>query len=189
MEQYKKTENLTRFTHLNLERLIMTNPYAPPGTSVTTAESSEEVLLATLGQRFGGAIIDGVLALLYSLPITWMLGVWGDAMAGREPSFGTNLTMALTAGILFFVVHGYLLKNQGQTIGKKLVGIRIVNMQDQQAEFPKQILWRYLPLFGLNLIPIAGPLLGLLDVLFIFGSERRCVHDLIAGTRVVQVRK
>jgi hypothetical protein len=30
------------------------------------------------------------------------------------------------------------------------------------------------------------PFYGFVDVLFIFGQERRCLHDLIAGTRVVQ---
>ncbi len=27
---------------------------------------------------------------------------------------------------------------------------------------------------------------SIVDILFIFGSERRCVHDLIAGTKVVE---
>ena len=31
----------------------------------------------------------------------------------------------------------------------------------------------------------AGGLFGLVDILFIFGSERRCIHDLIAQTKVV----
>ena len=30
------------------------------------------------------------------------------------------------------------------------------------------------------------PFYGLVDILFIFGEERRCIHDLIAGTRVVE---
>jgi uncharacterized RDD family membrane protein YckC len=30
------------------------------------------------------------------------------------------------------------------------------------------------------------PLYGLIDVLLIFGSERRCIHDYLAGTKVVE---
>lgn len=30
-------------------------------------------------------------------------------------------------------------------------------------------------------------LIGTLDVLFVFRADRRCVHDLIAGTKVVHV--
>jgi uncharacterized RDD family membrane protein YckC len=30
------------------------------------------------------------------------------------------------------------------------------------------------------------PFYGLVDVLFIFREDKRCIHDLIAGTHVVQ---
>ena len=30
------------------------------------------------------------------------------------------------------------------------------------------------------------PLFGIVDVLFIFREDRRCIHDMIAGTRVIQ---
>jgi len=36
-------------------------------------------------------------------------------------------------------------------------------------------------------VPQVGGLIGLVDILFIFGKERRCLHDLLAGTRVVNV--
>jgi hypothetical protein len=36
---------------------------------------------------------------------------------------------------------------------------------------------------------LVGPYLSLVDVIFIYGSERRCLHDLLAGTKVVTVRK
>jgi uncharacterized RDD family membrane protein YckC len=51
------------------------------------------------------------------------------------------------------------------------------------------ILLRYLPISLAALIPVIGPYLSLVDVVFIFGSERRCIHDRLAGTKVVKVRK
>jgi uncharacterized RDD family membrane protein YckC len=39
------------------------------------------------------------------------------------------------------------------------------------------------------LIPVIGGFLPLVDVLFIFRHDRRCIHDLLAGTNVVKVRK
>ena len=36
-------------------------------------------------------------------------------------------------------------------------------------------------------IPLIGTVFSLVDVGFIFGKERRCLHDRIAGTCVVQV--
>jgi uncharacterized RDD family membrane protein YckC len=33
---------------------------------------------------------------------------------------------------------------------------------------------------------MVGNFVGILDALFIFRSDRRCIHDLIAATRVVR---
>ena len=35
-------------------------------------------------------------------------------------------------------------------------------------------------------VPFVGPLVGLIGILFIFRDDRRCLHDHLAGTRVVQ---
>ena len=35
-------------------------------------------------------------------------------------------------------------------------------------------------------IPVVGLYLLLIDILFIFSRQRRCIHDLIAGTRVIK---
>ncbi|MBD3392455.1 MAG: hypothetical protein GF418_10265 [Chitinivibrionales bacterium] len=34
-------------------------------------------------------------------------------------------------------------------------------------------------------IPILGSLFALINVLFVFREDHRCIHDLIAGTKVV----
>jgi uncharacterized RDD family membrane protein YckC len=47
------------------------------------------------------------------------------------------------------------------------------------------LLIRYGVYFAGNFIPVIGPLFGLVNVLFIFGEERRCLHDLAANTIVV----
>ncbi len=44
---------------------------------------------------------------------------------------------------------------------------------------------RYLPTQVIVAIPVVGALYALVDALFIFGAEQRCLHDLIAGTKVV----
>jgi len=37
----------------------------------------------------------------------------------------------------------------------------------------------------ISLVPVLGGLYVIVDVLFIFRDDRRCIHDLIAGTQVV----
>jgi hypothetical protein len=39
---------------------------------------------------------------------------------------------------------------------------------------------------GIGLIPLAGSLLRLADVLFIFRANRKCLHDDTAGTLVIK---
>jgi uncharacterized RDD family membrane protein YckC len=49
------------------------------------------------------------------------------------------------------------------------------------------ILKRSLPITLFSLIPVIGGLLGLANIGFIFRKDRRCLHDIIAGTKVVQL--
>ena len=88
---------------------------------------------------------------------------------------------------MFLILNGYLLFKRGQTIGKVVVKTRIVDLNGNIPSFGKLIVLRYL-IFALvsSLIPIIGPFVGL-EVFLIFFKERRCLHDYIAGTRVVDV--
>ena len=54
-----------------------------------------------------------------------------------------------------------------------------------EIELLRIVLLRGLPQWIVSAIPVVN-LLTLVDVLFIFGSARRCVHDYIAGTIVVK---
>ena len=47
---------------------------------------------------------------------------------------------------------------------------------------------RYVPIQIASVIPAIGNILPLLDVLFIFREDRRCLHDFIAGTKVVKAK-
>jgi len=117
-------------------------------------------------------------------------------------------------------LQAFLLNDKGQTIGKMVVGTRIVKAPDgSSAGFAAVVLLRsalpilvvagtFLLLIALGFASFqlvqggvygtareqaaveAGAalwLLPLLDVLFIFRDDRRCLHDLLAGTKVVMV--
>lgn len=47
---------------------------------------------------------------------------------------------------------------------------------------------RYLPMHIVGQVPIVGALIGFINPMFIFRADQRCLHDLIAGTRVVVAR-
>ncbi len=112
-----------------------------------------------------------------------------SATAGEiPPEF--NPAMMILTGVLFLVIaitNLVLVSTQGQTLGKKIVGVRIVRFEDGgKAGFVKAVLMRgFLP--GLiGAIPVVGLVFSLVNICFIFRADRRCIHDLIAGTHVVE---
>lgn len=149
------------------------------------APSESGIPLAGRGQRLLAAITDSVISLIVILPVFMSLYT-EEEMA--NPSLETNI-MGLVFGVIsMLVLHGYLLHYYGQTIGKRLVGIRIVDLHNQQISLSHYLYKRYLPMSLVSLIPGFGVILvGLVNPLMIFGKEQRCLHDYIAGTKVIKV--
>lgn len=141
--------------------------------------------LAGLGSRFGAAMVDfGCVAVLYFL-FFMMAGNPGAAEFGEAELGGAFLFLA--GGIIVLAVTQiYLLTTCGQTIGKKIVGIKIVNNEDgSEGGFVKNVLMRGFVNGLISSVPFVGAIYALVDILFIFRQDRRCIHDLIAGTKVI----
>ena len=143
-------------------------------------------VLASRWKRLGGALIDAILALAVMMPIMVVTGVYQQMSEGREMSIGQNILFFLIGQGVFLAINGYLLATQGQTVGKKLIGTRIVAFADGQR-LPLGIIYglRYLPLSAFTLVPVVGILPSFIDPLLIFQKDKRCLHDRIAGTKVV----
>ena len=98
-------------------------------------------------------------------------------------------TTALLGGLLFILlvtVQTVILTRSGQTLGKRTVKIRIVCMDTgENGGFVTNVLKRTVVNWILSMIPFYS----LVDTAFIFRLDRRCVHDHIAGTRVVEEMK
>jgi uncharacterized RDD family membrane protein YckC len=158
------------------------NPYQAPVAAIN------EVLddaLASRGQRFLAAFVDGIIQLMIVVPLMFGTGYFAKAAAGQV-GFGTTLGYAIGGFVLFLLVQGYPLSQSAQTWGKKIVGIRIAMMDGEQAPFGTIVLKRYLPVNVVGSLPFLGPILSLVNVLMIFRADRRCGHDLVAGTQVLR---
>jgi uncharacterized RDD family membrane protein YckC len=144
-------------------------------------------VLASRWKRLGGALIDAIIALAVMIPFMVATGVYEQiTQPHQEMSMGQQILFFLFGQIVFLAINGYLLAKQGQTVGKKIVGTRIVAFTDgQRLPLGKVYGLRYLPLSAFALVPVVGGLTGLADPLFIFRKDKRCLHDLIAGTQVV----
>ncbi len=175
------------------------NPYAPPQAEVRDAPAAPPTVgtLATRTLRLAGAIGDSVASAVFVVPFLMFTGDWTAAIAG-ELSYGT---IALGGFASFTAMQGYLLATRGQTVGKWLVGTRIIRADnDEVPTLARTLGLRYgtlalgLPSTLLVLVwagVIAYPLIvfGLIDIALIFRRDRRCLHDLIARTKVVAVAR
>ena len=161
------------------------NVYAPPNSDVEI--STDGPPLASRWDRLWGALIDGIIAMIVAFPVMYMMGYWEKAMA-QTITVTETILLGVFGLAMFAILHGYLLAKYGQTIGKKLVGTRIVSSTSNEIlPFWKVFLIRYLPVSVTAQIPLAGQFLVIIDYLFIFRKSKRCIHDLIAGTKVIKV--
>ena len=166
------------------------NPYAAPETTGFALENSANgPPLATLGQRFGGALIDGLL-MLPLIAVVFYLTVNTAVIApgGSEPAVPILVTLMIVpiSIVWFLILHGYLLATKGQTIGKMAVGTQIVDAQTGAlVPLLPLFLKRNVSMQVLAMIPIVGNFIALIDALMIFRASRKCLHDDIAGTKVI----
>jgi uncharacterized RDD family membrane protein YckC len=160
------------------------NPFAPPTAEVADITAAGTQALAGRGARLGAALIDGIVqAMVFGL-VAWLLG-WNLFKA--DQSFGGFVRLVFAGLAVFALLQGWLLVKRGQTIGKRLLGMRIVRPDGSAVGAARLIGLRYALGYVLALIPVLGPIYGLIDSLLIFRESRRCLHDQIADTIVVKV--
>ena len=142
--------------------------------------------LASRWKRLGGSLMDGLISSVIIFPFMFITGVFQRALRGQEMTIEQHITLVIFSWVIFLILNGYLLANRGQTIGKVVVKTKIVDLDGNIPSFGKLLFLRYLVIGLVSQIPIFGGFVGLVNALFIFGKERRCLHDYIAGTRVVE---
>lgn len=170
------------------------NPYAAPAAVVEDVgghyADDLEGRKAGRGKRLGAAVIDGLTYVPWVGAFIWAFEM--RASAARE-----QLPVPQISGMLIFIgfllMLGLLVANcvmihrGGQTIGKRVLDIAVVRSDGSPIALSRYILLRVVPIGLLGMIPQVGRFVGLIDPLLIFGKERRCLHDLIADTIVVDV--
>ena len=172
------------------------DPYSAPAAPLATEVPHRDLVLADRLLRLVAVMIDGMLAGLLFLPILFgamfQAGLFSGAPDPRlfeylQGGMGYLLQVGMVAAgfLLFALLQGYPLSRYGQTWGKRWLGMRIVDMEGNKPDFLRMLLLRYGLGQLISVIPCLGPLFGLTDALFVFRDDRRCVHDLIAGTQVV----
>ncbi len=163
----------------------MDNPYQPPVASLDATTDLQAGTLATKWRRLFGAVIDTVCFLAIWIPVMMWLGYL--SFDEETPTAAITLLIQWVIGFgIFLLLHGYLLYRSGQTIGKMLLRMRIVTVSGNPPTFIPLIVLRYMSMWVLNEVPVIGPLIVLVGYLMIFRTDRRCLHDFLAATKVVR---
>lgn len=147
-------------------------PFELPEQQAPVEEIEELGVLAGRSSRLAAGVVD---ALIVVFP-------YSALFFGSLP----QLVFYLATGYLVAVVlvQTALLTTAGQTLGKRALKIRIVKWETGvNGGFVPNVLLRTILN---NLIVIIFFPYQLIDILFIFRGDRRCIHDLIAGTVVVK---
>ena len=165
----------------------------------TNSDKRKETYLAERSQRFYAFVLDALFSFSVSFAIPLILSPFiKDA----------DLIIALLCFVIVVSVQGYLLINTGQSIGKRLMNIRIVDSVSLKIPSIKNVfLIRYILIWQIpnlmSLILLGGSpelnsnnpsngegLISLIafvvlaQTLLIFKNDRRCGHDILSGTIV-----
>jgi len=171
------------------------------GDFAETVERADGEVLADRGNRLVASIVDSILVMCITLPIQLATGQLQLAAAQKAQPVMLELFVNLAGIAALLLVHGWMLTSRGQSIGKRMLGIQVVDYRDNGLlPFARVILIRslwltplglistFLPLQGKAIFGMVIALLSITDSLLIFGEARRCFHDTLAGSIVVKYR-
>jgi uncharacterized RDD family membrane protein YckC len=166
----------------------MDNPYSPPKADISVPIPAQGLPLASRGARFGGVILDRLLESVVLLPALFIYfgSLKEYTQQFQERSLIFSAVVLSASLVVWLALNGYLIHTRGQTIGKVLVGTRIVRRDGSPVTLGRVFGLRVLPLQLMAWIPIFGGLIGLADALMIFRQNRACLHDDFADTMVVE---
>jgi uncharacterized RDD family membrane protein YckC len=175
-----------------------TTPWRPP-TADPFADAVQDARPAGLGKRLGARLIDGLLASAVLAAVAFpFVGKTTEHIEGKieaanqagvtrtiwlvDGTTGVYLAVVLGAFLLFGLLYEALpTAKWGRTLGKKLFGLRVLDVERQDAPGFGAALRRWLTYSVLSLI-----VLGVVNVLWCLFDRpwRQCWHDKAARTFV-----
>ena len=164
------------------------NPYAPPRARVRdVAAPTTALVLAERSSRLGAAIVDGLIfTVMVYVPMLIGTAIAAAAVGNSEGGGGILLLLMVGPLLAGFVAWAWLTLKQmsatGQSLAKKYFNIKVVLADGSPASLGTLVWKRNVLTWLLSIIP----LYGFIEVLFIFGDKRQCLHDRMADTIVVE---
>lgn len=165
----------------------------PPAPNGPAAQGPQQPL-AGFGIRLVARLIDYVLALVAAGAFFVVMIILAVSLTGNSET--TDAEGALWGmlflfgwGVLLFFYDWLYLIAWGRTIGKMMVGIKVVNAADGGKLGQGQVIGRSAFFCLPQSLPVVGHLFSTVESMVMLGDDReRALHDRVAGTLVIRTR-
>lgn len=108
-----------------------------------------------------------------------------DSRSAPSDAFVLMFVLAVLSSLVLSLFNLFQFMRTGQTWGKKRMGVLVISNTGHRMT-GGGLLWRCMSTFVLALVPLVG-IVTYFDSLFIFSESRRCLHDHLASTQVVDL--
>ncbi|MFN2606301.1 MAG: RDD family protein [Acidimicrobiales bacterium] len=165
-------------------RMSAAGPDPLPGEAAGSEPDPDRDRLATIGSRAAARLLDG---LIVGLPLTVLVFVTSDVNTARN-TVSTPAAVQVLAVVVAAVYEVMLIHTRGQTVGKRVMGIQVVRVNDGRFPDWTASVMRYLLPVLPAFLPIPGAFLLSLVIYLVAVPHplRRGWHDRAAGTIVVK---
>jgi uncharacterized RDD family membrane protein YckC len=157
------------------------NPDGPRAVEIDLATlAAKAESLARPATRFKARLLDSLLVapILIAVGILTMLTYDNKYLSWTLPA----------ATLPLLVYQWFLIATTGKSLGKRWCRIKIVRTDGRPVGLVSGVLLREWIPMAIGFIPWIGTPVGLLDAAFILRANRRCLHDHIARTKVIDER-
>lgn len=142
---------------------------------------SRAPVLASRGARFVANLVDQ-----FAVVFPWILGAVIQGVINASNGGDGDMVLMGLGGLVSLgmgIFQLVLVSQNGQSLGKRMMKIRLLRTDGSPVSLGRVVFVR-------NLVPafinsFCG-LFSLVDALFIFNDDRRCLHDAISDTKVVE---
>ena len=115
-------------------------------------------------------------------------GILSEQNQNLIPIAFVGVALAVLGGLALIATQIYLLVTRSQTIGKYFLKTQIVDFNTGvRSDFVQCFLIRSLLNGVIGAVPCLGAIYGIVDICFIFREDKRCIHDLMAKTCVIDI--
>lgn len=158
-------------------------PQPVPGGDVGVADSVAGNLAEPV-KRIGARVIDGIIWFIITIVVSLIFG---------GGSFSAGIVASIIIGLLVVAYEVVMVGTQGGTVGKLLLGMKVVNEDGSAADYQTGLrrMYLYIAFIFIGLIPILGQLLNFIVavaglVMLFTDARHQTPWDKVGKTLVVE---